>query len=67
MILASFIAALVSYGFGHMLNLSMYSDGILKLLIYIVVYMGWSIMFHLEAYTYFLSVIHDKFFISRLR
>lgn len=66
-ILASFIAALVSYGFGHMLNLSMYSDGILKLLIYIVVYMGWSIMFHLEAYTYFLSVIHDKFFISRLR
>jgi O-antigen/teichoic acid export membrane protein len=60
-VLASFAAALVSYGIGHMLNLSMYYDGILKLFTYIVVYMGWSFLFHLEACTYFLSIIHDKF------
>jgi len=59
--IASLFAALVSYGIGNLLHLNMYPDGVLKLFVYAVVYLGWSFIFKPEAYTYFLSIIPDKF------
>lgn len=59
--IASLIAALVSYGVGYLFNLSLYPDGIVKFFVYLIVYLGWSFIFKIEAYTYFLTSIPKKF------
>ena len=59
--IASIIAALVSYGTGYLLHLNMYPDGLLKLFVYVIVYLGWSFIFKPEAYTYFLTIIPNRF------
>ena len=51
--IASIFAALVSYGVGYLLQLNMYPDGIVKFVVYAIVYLGWSFIFKPEAYTYF--------------
>ena len=58
--LASAIAAGISFCSVHFFNLNMYVDGILKLVICAIVYLGWSIIFKPEAYTYTLSIIPAK-------
>lgn len=63
--LASVIAAVVSYACGRLLNLSLYPDGIVKLLIYAAIYLGWSFIFKPEAYNYFKTVLDTLF--SRFR
>ena len=60
-ILASTVAAAAAYFAGQVLDLGMYQDGILKLLVYLAVYLGWSIIFKPEAYTFFLSAIPARF------
>ena len=55
--IASVVSAVVSYICGTLLNLSLYPDGIIKFLIYVALYMGWSLIFKPEAYTYTLSII----------
>lgn len=57
----SIIAALIAFLSIHYLHLNMYVDGLLKLAIYLLVYVGWSILFKPEAFTYFLSIIPQKF------
>ena len=57
----SIIAAVVSYGVGYLLHLNLYADGLVKLFVYVIIYLGWSIFFKPESYTYFLSVIPRKF------
>lgn len=59
--IASIIAALVSYGTGYLLHLNMYPDGLVKLFVYAIVYLGWSFIFKPEAYTYFLTIIPNRF------
>ena len=59
--IVAMIAAIVSYGVGALLQQSLYIDAIIKLLLYSIVYLGWSFLFKPEAYTYFLSVIPAKF------
>lgn len=54
---ASVLSALIAYGVGEFLNLSMYPDGIVKLLVYVIVYIGWSVVFKPEAYEYFIGII----------
>ena len=54
---ASVLSALIAYGVGESLNLPMYPDGIVKLLVYVMVYVGWSVLFKPEAYEYFISII----------
>lgn len=63
--LASVIAAVASYACGRLLNLSLYPDGIVKLLIYVAIYLGWSFIFKPEAYNYFKTVLDTLF--SRFR
>ena len=57
----SLVAAVVSYGVGYLLHLRMYPDAIVKILVYVIIYMGWSFVFKPEAYTYFLSIIPNRF------
>ena len=57
----SVVAAIISYGSGCLLNLDMYYDGAFKMIVYLVVYMGWSFIFKPEAYTYSMSIIPAKF------
>ena len=55
--IASVAAAVISYLLGNLLQLGLYTDGIVKFLIYIVIYLGWSVCFKPEAYTYTLTVL----------
>jgi uncharacterized membrane protein YfcA len=59
--IASVVAAIISYGCGYLLNLDMYPDGIVKLIVYLAIYLGWSFVFKPEAYTYSMSIIPAKF------
>ena len=55
--LASGVSALISYGCGLLLKLDLYPDGIVKLLIYAILYLAWSFVFKPEAFLYFKSII----------
>lgn len=57
---ASLLAAGIAFFSIHYLHLNMYLDGALKATIYLVVYIGWSLIFKPESYTYFLSIIPAK-------
>lgn len=54
---ASTISAMVAYGVGVLLHLSVYPDGIVKFAVYLMVYLAWSFIFKPEAYTYSLTII----------
>ena len=58
---ASLFASVVSYGVGHILGLSLYLDGFVKLVVYVTVYLAWSLLFKPESYLYFLTIIPDRF------
>ena len=55
--IASIVIAIITYGVSTYLKLPLYPDGIVKLLIYVTIYVGWSILFKPEAYKYFVSII----------
>jgi O-antigen/teichoic acid export membrane protein len=59
--MVAFVAAIISFSMGRLLDLSLYFDGIVKVVVYVIIYLGWSIIFKPEAYTYFLSVIPQKY------
>ena len=61
----SFIAAVISYGCGYLLKLNMYPDGIVKLLVYSAIYLGWSFLAKPEAFVYFKSIINPM--LSKIR
>ena len=62
---ASIVAAVFSYGCGYLLHLTLYPDGIVKFLVYVVIYLGWSFVFKPEAFLYFKSIIGPMF--SKIR
>lgn len=47
------VATAISYMAGNILQLPLYFDGILKIAIYLAIYIGWSIIFKPESYVYF--------------
>lgn len=55
--LSSIVIAAISYFGVSFLNLNLYVDGLVKLVVYVVLYLGWSLVFKPEAYTYFLTII----------
>ena len=59
--LASTIAAGISFGVSVLFGLSLYPDGIIRALVYLAIYLGWSLLFKPEAYTYFLTIIPQRF------
>jgi len=54
-LLASLFAAALAYIVGSLCSLPLYTDGLLKLAVYVVLYVAWSVLFRLEAYQYFRS------------
>ena len=55
--IASSIAAIISYVCGYLLHLGLYPDGIVKFLVYAILYLGWSFIFKPEAFTYTVSIL----------
>lgn len=55
-IAVSALAAAISYVVSHITNLGMYSDGIVRALVFIVIFMSWSLLFRPSAYEYTLSI-----------
>lgn len=49
--------ALVCYALGEFLLFSLYWDGLMKFVVYTLLYLGWSYIFKPEAYTYFETII----------
>lgn len=64
--IASVVAALVSFGCGYLLKLGLYPDGIVKFLVYLLIYMCWSFIFKPEAYKYTISILPLKKFKNKL-
>ncbi len=60
-VLVSLLAAAVSFFSVNYFHLSLYVDGALKLLVYATVYLGWSLIFKPEAFTYALTAVPEKF------
>ena len=58
---ASVVTALIAYGAGELIHLSVYPDGIVKFAVYLTIYLAWSFIFKPEAYTYFLTFIKPVF------
>ncbi len=56
--LVSGISAVVSIYLTSLLELELYYDGLAKATFFVVVYLGWSLLFKPEAYTYLQSVIN---------
>lgn len=56
----SVIAALASYTVGYFFITDMYLDALMKLMVYVCVYLGWSFFFKPEAFRYFLSIIPKR-------
>jgi len=52
-LLASLVAAAMTYAIVAFCNLSLYMDGLLKLAVFIVLYATWSALFRPKAYQYF--------------
>lgn len=55
--IASVGAASVSFFCVSLLHLGLYPDGIVKMLVYVIVYMGWSFIFRPDAFIYTNSII----------
>lgn len=52
-LVASSVAAAVTYAVGMLLSLPLYMDGLLKLTLFVTLYAAWSVLFRSEAYRLF--------------
>lgn len=59
--LVTILAAVLSYGCGLLLHLNLYPDGLVKVFVILLIYLGWSLLFKPESYTYFLTIIPQKY------
>ncbi len=57
----SVLAFIVCYVVGKWLGLSMYLDGLIKILLYLAIYLGWSFAFKPESYKYMLTIVPKRF------
>lgn len=57
----SFVAFLVCYGIGSVLNFGLYLDGFVKTVLFMVIFLGWSFVCKPESFTYTLSFIPNKY------
>ncbi len=54
---ASVICAVICYFSINKLNMNLYIGGLLKLVLYVVLYLGWSLIFKPEAYVYSKGIV----------
>ncbi|MBQ6161611.1 MAG: lipopolysaccharide biosynthesis protein [Prevotella sp.] len=57
----SALAAGISFGFGYLIKGSLYTNGLLMLMVYLLIYGTWAVVFKPDSYNYFLSIIPSKF------
>ena len=55
------IAFFISYGISGFLNLNLYCDGMLKIAIFLLLFLGWSFGFKPESYTYTKGILLPYF------
>ncbi len=60
-LLASIISAACSYLCGRLLGLSLYLNGLVEFVVYLLLYMGWSIAFKPEAFLYCKGLVEPMF------
>lgn len=60
-LVASIAAAVISYICGQLIGFSIYPDGIVKLLIFTILYIAWSLVFKPEAFVYARGIIGPMF------
>ena len=56
-LISSSVAAVISYYISSLFGLQLYADGVVKLLIFVAIYMGWSLVFKPEAYSYTKTIL----------
>ena len=54
------ITTAISYFVGRIIDLGMYWAALVELIVFVSIYMGWSLLFKPESYTFFLSAIPEK-------
>lgn len=59
-LLISSLAALISFALTGLLDLSLYMDGVVKLLCFVLLYLGWSLIMKPDAYKYAKSIVETK-------
>ena len=62
-VLATLICGLSTYFFVKTMNLNMYADGLIKFVVFSILYVGWSLLFKPESYLYTKDVLQP--FISK--
>lgn len=55
--LVSVSVGIISYYAGLLCQFSLYYDGLLKLTTYLILYLGWSLLFKPDAYNYSISIV----------
>lgn len=55
--LASVAAAIISYCVINQLGFGMYLDGMMKIVVYLIIYLAWSLIFKPDAYEYFKTIV----------
>ncbi len=56
-VIVSVVSAVMAYVVGRLLSLPLYLDGIVKVVVYTTIYLGWSILFKPESFEYFKGII----------
>ncbi len=59
--IASTIIFAICYILGWVLNLGLYADGIVKTILFAVLYMGWSFLFKPQSFLYVQGLIPEKY------
>ncbi len=59
--IVSLVAAAVSYLCGRLSPLGLYMDAFIEIFVFLIVYLGWSILFKPESFIYILETIPDRF------
>lgn len=58
---ASLLCFVITFAVVRMMGLSLYPDGIVKCVVYLILYGGWALLFKPEAFTYTMSIIPERF------
>lgn len=60
MLLMSILSFGIAYLVGSLMNLSLYLDGLIKIVVFIMCYGGWAIILKPESYLYSINIIKDN-------
>lgn len=60
-VVASVTIAAICYFCVNLLHMNMYLEGVLKAFLYVLLYLGWALLFKPKAFEYTLSVIPSRF------